>query len=102
MYRNLKEMAKIPILLLGLWLLGSWAVVSEAKYIKLKWAEEESTDPKYIKYKDPKQPIEARVEDLVSRMTLEEKVGQMLQTERKVATPQSVNKYFIGEYHAIP
>jgi beta-glucosidase len=29
-------------------------------------------------YKDPKQPVEARVEDLLSRMTLEEKVAQML------------------------
>jgi len=28
-------------------------------------------------YKDPKQPIEKRVDDLVSRMTLEEKVSQM-------------------------
>jgi beta-glucosidase len=28
-------------------------------------------------YKDPKQPIEARVEDLLSRMTLEEKVAQL-------------------------
>ncbi len=28
-------------------------------------------------YKDPSQPIEARVEDLLSRMTLEEKVAQL-------------------------
>jgi beta-glucosidase len=28
-------------------------------------------------YRDPSQPIEARVDDLLSRMTLEEKVGQM-------------------------
>jgi len=28
-------------------------------------------------YKDPKAPIEARVEDLLKRMTLEEKVAQM-------------------------
>ena len=28
-------------------------------------------------YLDPKQPVEARVEDLLARMTLEEKVGQM-------------------------
>src|SRR4029077_10705223 len=29
-------------------------------------------------YKDPAQPIEKRVDDLVSRMTLEEKVSQMM------------------------
>ena len=30
------------------------------------------------KYKNPRLPIEARVNDLISRMTLEEKVSQML------------------------
>lgn len=30
-------------------------------------------------YKDPSQPIEVRIKDLMSRMTLEEKVGQMCQ-----------------------
>ncbi len=29
-------------------------------------------------YKDPKQPLEKRVDDLVSRMTLEEKASQMV------------------------
>ena len=28
-------------------------------------------------YRDPSQPIEKRIEDLLSRMTLEEKIGQM-------------------------
>ncbi|MEP6788121.1 MAG: glycoside hydrolase family 3 C-terminal domain-containing protein [Acidobacteriota bacterium] len=32
-------------------------------------------------YKDPKQPLEKRVDDLVSRMTLEEKVSQMVDNE---------------------
>lgn len=30
-------------------------------------------------YKDPSQPIEARVSDLVSRMTIEEKMAQLMQ-----------------------
>uniref|UniRef100_A0A2P2JXP7 Uncharacterized protein MANES_01G164700 n=1 Tax=Rhizophora mucronata TaxID=61149 RepID=A0A2P2JXP7_RHIMU len=38
-------------------------------------------------YRDPKAPIEARVKDLLSRMTLEEKVAQMTQIERSVASP---------------
>ena len=36
----------------------------------------ESQDPSI--YKDPTQSIEARVDDLVGRMTLEEKISQML------------------------
>ncbi|XP_075491457.1 uncharacterized protein LOC142529728 [Primulina tabacum] len=47
-------------------------------------------------YKDPKQPLEDRVGDLLQRMTLEEKIGQMTQIERKVAAPNVMNKYFIG------
>ena len=33
-------------------------------------------------YKDARQPVNKRVADLLSRMTIEEKVGQMTQTER--------------------
>jgi beta-glucosidase len=38
-------------------------------------------------YRDPNAPLEARVKDLLSRMTLEEKVGQMTQIERIIAQP---------------
>lgn len=50
----------------------------------------------YVKYKDPKQPLGVRIKDLMGRMTLEEKVGQMTQIERKLATPDIMAKYFIG------
>ncbi|RCV40893.1 hypothetical protein SETIT_9G091800v2 [Setaria italica] len=50
----------------------------------------------YVKYKDPKQPINERVQDLLSRMTLEEKIGQMSQIERANATTEVIEKYFIG------
>jgi beta-glucosidase len=39
-------------------------------------------------YRDPNAPVEARVKDLLSRMTLEEKVGQMTQIERIIAQPK--------------
>lgn len=49
-----------------------------------------------MKYKNPNESIDIRVEDLISRMTLEEKIGQMLQIERKYASDNVLNKYFIG------
>lgn len=75
-------MAKIPFLLVGLWLLGSWTSLLEAEYMK---------------YKDPKQSIDTRVQDLITRMTLEEKIGQMLQIERKYASFDVLKNYFIGD-----
>uniref|UniRef100_A0A2N9ECK4 beta-glucosidase n=1 Tax=Fagus sylvatica TaxID=28930 RepID=A0A2N9ECK4_FAGSY len=54
------------------------------------------TEAKYIKYKDPKQPLGARIKDLINRMTLPEKIGQMVQIERSVATPDVMKQYFIG------
>lgn len=49
-----------------------------------------------FKYKDPKQPVAARVKDLLGRMTMEEKIGQMVQIERITATPDIMRHYFIG------
>ncbi|KAG9152478.1 hypothetical protein Leryth_016414 [Lithospermum erythrorhizon] len=53
-------------------------------------------DAESMQYKDPKEAISVRVKDLMGRMTLEEKIGQMTQIERKVATPDVMSKYFIG------
>ncbi|KAG8649860.1 hypothetical protein MANES_08G146000v8 [Manihot esculenta] len=72
-------MARFPFFLMGLVLL--WGAIAEAEYIK---------------YKDPKQPINARIKDLMKRMTLEEKIGQMTQIERSVASAEVMKKYFIG------
>lgn len=47
-------------------------------------------------YKDPNQPVSVRVKDLLSRMTLEEKIGQMTQIDRMVATPDILRTHFIG------
>ncbi|EYU39164.1 hypothetical protein MIMGU_mgv1a019891mg, partial [Erythranthe guttata] len=55
-----------------------------------------SAEGDYMKYKDPKQPLKVRVKDLMKRMTLEEKIGQMTQIEREVASPDIMKKYFIG------
>ena len=47
-------------------------------------------------YKDPNQPTEARIKDLLSRMSLREKAGQMTQIERSVATPSVLKDLSIG------
>lgn len=45
----------------------------------------------------PRDPaVEAQVAKLVSEMTLEEKVGQMLQVDIKTATPDDVTRYHLG------
>lgn len=50
----------------------------------------------YLKYKDPNAPIKARITDLLNRMTLAEKIGQMSQIERLNATTDVIQNYFIG------
>ncbi len=52
---------------------------------------EESLD-----YKNPQLSIEERVEDLLSRMTLEEKIGQMTQAERGKISPLYVKQFKVG------
>jgi beta-glucosidase len=47
-------------------------------------------------YLDPSRPVEARVEDLLGRMTLDEKIGQMTQAENNSITPEGVASFLIG------
>ncbi len=47
-------------------------------------------------YRDAAQPVEIRVKDLMARMTLAEKIGQMTQVERGSLAPRDVADYFIG------
>ena len=49
-----------------------------------------------MKYKDPSQPLNKRIRDLMQRMTLEEKIGQMVQLDRTKATPEIMRDYGIG------
>lgn len=55
-----------------------------------------------MKYKDPKQPLIVRITDLMKRMTLKEKIGQMTQIDSYVGTPEVVQKYFIGKFQYYP
>ncbi|KAI4323717.1 hypothetical protein L6164_023301 [Bauhinia variegata] len=60
------------------------------------WASAGAAQTEYMRYKDPKQPVAVRVKDLVGRMTLEEKIGQMVQIDRSVASEEVMRTYFIG------
>ncbi|KAK4392003.1 Beta-glucosidase BoGH3B [Sesamum angolense] len=75
-------MAKAPVFLIGVLVLCFWAASANAG--------------EYTIYKDPKQPINRRIKDLMDRMTLAEKIGQMTQIERSVASAEVMKKYFIG------
>ncbi|MFE7840038.1 glycoside hydrolase family 3 N-terminal domain-containing protein [Streptomyces sp. NPDC057474] len=50
-----------------------------------------------LPYLNPRLPVRKRVADLLSRMTLEEKAGQMTQAERgALATPADITAYALG------
>lgn len=62
------------------------------------WLWTAAVAAEYMKYKDSAQPVKARVKDLLSRMTLEEKIGQMAQIEREVTSPDVIKNFFIGTF----
>ncbi|XP_076890164.1 uncharacterized protein LOC143541153 [Bidens hawaiensis] len=80
-----KNMWKASVLMIMIMCL--WASMAEAEYFK---------------YKDPKQRIGVRIKDLMKRMTLEEKIGQMTQADRSVVTNDIIKKYFLGSVLTVP
>ena len=57
---------------------------------------QEVSEPDKSVYMDPTQEVETRVEALLSQMTLEEKIGQMLQPEQLYITVEEVTAYGVG------
>ncbi|TDB71311.1 beta-glucosidase, partial [Actinomadura sp. KC216] len=47
-------------------------------------------------YLDPRPAVEDRVDDLLGRMSLDDKLGQMTQPERRFVTPEEITRYGIG------
>ncbi|MCJ7727255.1 MAG: beta-glucosidase, partial [Actinobacteria bacterium] len=72
--------------------------VEEEAVTEEKAAEEQDLlDTQVIDiYKDANASIEDRVEDLLSLMTLGEKIGQMTQVERMYITNSDIAEYVIG------
>ncbi|KAK9670243.1 hypothetical protein RND81_13G188800 [Saponaria officinalis] len=75
-----------------LWFMISFMIIHNIPSIR---STATTTEP-YMRYKNKSQSIEVRVKDLLSRMTLEEKIGQMTQIDREVASFDVVNTYKIG------
>ncbi|TDD72185.1 beta-glucosidase [Actinomadura darangshiensis] len=47
-------------------------------------------------YLDPQLSVEDRVDDLLDRMSLDDKLGQMTQPERRYVTPEEITRYRLG------
>ncbi|KAJ4890448.1 Glycosyl hydrolase family protein [Raphanus sativus] len=47
-------------------------------------------------YKNPSEGVEDRIQDLLQRMTVEEKIGQMTQIHRSVSSASVIKDFFIG------
>lgn len=69
-----------------------WSVSEFGVYSETPTAIEAGTEP----YKNATLPVATRVADLLSRMTLKEKIGQMLQVERVNTSPDEVYLNSIG------
>ena len=53
--------------------------------------------PGALPYQDPRRPVAERVDDLLARMTIDEKVGQMTQPDHTyLKSPDDVARYFLG------
>jgi beta-glucosidase len=53
-------------------------------------------DPGPAPYRDPHLSVQDRVDDLLDRMSLDDKLGQMTQPERRYISPAEVTRYRIG------
>ncbi|EXB97679.1 Lysosomal beta glucosidase [Morus notabilis] len=73
-----------------------FSVLALVALVWVSWWAAMAEEIEYMKYKDPKQPVAVRVRDLLSRMTLEEKIGQMTQIDKSVANVLTLRTYSIG------
>src|SRR5829696_9149585 len=49
-----------------------------------------------LPYQDPSLPVAQRVDDLLARMSLDDKIGQMTQAERASITPAEITQFRVG------
>lgn len=54
--------------------------------------------PTIATYQDPQAPIEKRLDDLLQRMTVEEKIGQLFQMDVRDKAEQKLREQFVGSF----
>ena len=81
------------ILIVGMFLFLAGCAEPQAEAPPATAAAVATTTPTYL---DDSQPVPDRVNDLLERMTLDEKIGQMTQVEKNSIPPEDVTAYFIG------
>ena len=84
-YSNVMAKKTTPVPLVGLVLL-----------MGLLWASSARAEADYLEYKDPNRPINRRIRDLMGRMTLAEKIGQMAQLDLGNVTESIMRDFSIG------
>ena len=85
----------ISLFLLLTFLLSSCGTPTPALPTALPTLPPTATLPPPI-YADPNQPVDARIDDLLARMTLDEKIGQMTQVEKNSIAAGDITRYGIG------
>ncbi len=66
---------------------------TEVEAVEAAPAPTEESPPAYL---DASLPAEERAQDLLARMSLDEKIGQMTQVEKNSLLPEDVSRYYIG------
>ncbi|GMN62722.1 hypothetical protein TIFTF001_031784 [Ficus carica] len=74
----------------------AFSVPSLGLVFLLCWTSMTKAETTYKKYKDPTQPLNMRIDDLLGRMTLAEKIGQMAQLDTENLTAATMRDYSIG------
>ncbi|HTP08416.1 MAG TPA: glycoside hydrolase family 3 N-terminal domain-containing protein [Anaerolineae bacterium] len=70
--------------------------VTDTQTIAVTPAAVKTSSGEVALYQDATQPVEARIKDLLARMTTEEKIGQMVQASYDSVTPADVTDLSIG------
>ena len=72
------------------------AVVGVAAALVWAFGGVKAASADHLPYHDPTLPVATRVADLMSRMSLDDKLGQMTQAERTAVSPADVTTYRLG------